>query len=399
MKHPEAESDKQGELAAEKTEDRCSRADAGKQASGPGGKAVAALRAIFSRIWSDTFLFTIIAIVIGFVIGALILLMTGFNPMQAYRLLFEGIFGTPKSRMYSFQFATPIIFTGLSVTFAFKTGLFNIGAEGQYIMGSLVAMVLGVSLKLPPVVHGVVCVLGGGLAGAVWGGIAGLLKAYRGISEVIVTIMLNWTAFSFANFIIMSPAYKKPSSTASVTIAETAKISTNALSERYGNVSIHWGMLLAIAAVIIIWIILNKTTLGFRLRMVGFNRDAAEYAGVGVPASITTSMAVSGLLAGLGGATQLCGVLGNLTQLANQEGYGFDGISVSMIGGINPIGAFFSGFFFGGMKYGGAKLNMIQAPTELVNVIIGVIIYTIAIMSAFRLIISFIKSKRGGRPV
>jgi len=352
---------------------------------------------MFRRVWNDTFLFTIIAIILGFLIGAIVLLITGFNPMQAYGVLFRGVFGSPKSRMYAMQFATPIIFTGLSVTFAFKTGLFNIGAEGQYIMGSMVAMVLGVSLRLPPVVHGVVCVLGGGLAGAVWGGIAGVLKAYKGISEVIVTIMLNWTAFSFANYVIMSPGFKKPASTASVEIAETASISISGLSERYGRVSIHWGMLLVVAAVLIIWVILNKTTLGYRLRMVGFNRDAAEYAGVSVPVSITASMSISGLLAGLGGATQLCGVLKNLTQLANQEGYGFDGISVSMIGGINPIGALFSGLFFGGMKYGGSQLNTIQAPTELINVIIGTIIYTIAIMGAFRIIVRFFKSRKEGR--
>jgi simple sugar transport system permease protein len=210
--------------------------------------------------------------------------------------------------------------------------------------------------------------------------------------------MLNWTAFSFANYIVMSPDFKKPNSTASIEIAETARISTT-FPDRYGNVPVHWGMILAAVAVFAIWIILNKTTLGYRLRMVGFNRDAAEYAGVSVPVSIATSMSISGLLAGLGGATQLCGVLNNLTQLANQEGYGFDGISVSMIGGINPIGALFSGVFFGGMKYGGSKLNLIQAPTELVNVIIGAIIYTIAIMGAFRLIVKFMKAKKEGRPL
>jgi len=355
------------------------------------------LRSIFRFIWNDTFIFTIVAIFFGFLIGAIILIFIGFNPFRAYGLLFEGMLGDPRFRMYALQYATPIIFTGLSVTFAFKTGLFNIGAEGQYIMGSLVAMVLGVSLQLPPVIHGIVCVLGGGLAGAVWGGIAGMLKAYKGVSEVIVTIMLNWTAFSFANYIIMSPGFKKPASTASVEIAESAMISTTALAERYGRVSIHWGMILVLIAVVLVWIILNKTTLGFRLRMVGYNRDAAEYAGVSVPVSIATSMSVSGLLAGLGGATQLCGVLGNLTQLANQEGYGFDGIAVSMIGGVNPIGAFFAGLFFGGMRYGGSKLNMIQVPTELINVIIGVIMYTIAIMGAFRLIVRYIKSKREGR--
>jgi len=355
------------------------------------------LRSVLGRIWNDTFAFTLVAIFIGFAIGAVILIIIGFNPLQAYGLLFDGMLGNPRFRMYAVQYATPIIFTGLSVTFAFKTGLFNIGAEGQYIMGSLVAMVLGVSLQLPPVIHGIVCVLGGGLAGAVWGGIAGALKAYKGVSEVIVTIMLNWTAFSFANFVIMSDAFKKPASTASVTIAESAMINTTAFAERYGRVSLHWGMILVVVAVIVVWIILNKTTLGFRLRMVGYNRDAAEYAGVSVPVSITTSMSVSGFLAGLGGATQLCGVLGNLTQLGNQEGYGFDGIAVSMIGGVNPIGAFFSGLFFGGMRYGGSKLNMILVPTELVNVIIGVIMYTIAVMGAFRILARFIKAKREGQ--
>jgi len=354
-------------------------------------------RTILLRIWNDTFIFTLVAIFIGFLIGAVILIIIGFNPLQVYGLLFEGMLGNARFRMYAMQYATPIIFTGLSVTFAFKTGLFNIGAEGQYIIGSLAAMVLGVTLQLPPVIHGIVCVLGGGLAGAAWGGIAGLLKAYKGISEVIVTIMLNWTAFSFANYVIMTDRFKKPASTASVSIEESASIAINAFPERYGRVSIHWGMILVIFAVIVIWIILNKTTLGFRLRMVGFNRDAAEYAGVSVPRSITTSMSISGLLAGLGGATQLTGVLGNLTQLANQEGYGFDGIAVSMIGGINPIGAFFSGLFFGGMRYGGSKLNMMQVPTELVNVIIGVIMYTIAIMGAFRIIMRFIKAKREGQ--
>ena len=362
-----------------------------------GDKKESSLLKFFRKIWNDTFLFTVIAIAIGFIIGAIVLLITGISPSRAYTLLFEGIIGSPRYRMYSLQYATPIIFTGLSVTFAFKTGLFNIGAEGQYIIGSLVAMVIGVQVQLPPVIHGIVCVLCGGLAGAIWGGIAGVLKAYKGISEVIVTIMLNWTAFSFANYVIMSPGFKKPASTASVEIAQSAAINTTAFAERYGRVSIHWGMILVFIAVIVVWIILNKTTLGFKLRMVGFNRDAAEYAGVSVPVSITTSMSISGLLAGLGGATQLCGVLKNLTQLANQEGYGFDGIAVSMIGGINPIGALFSGLFFGGMKYGGSKLNMINAPTELVNVIIGVIIYTIAIIGAFRMIIRFIGAKREGR--
>jgi simple sugar transport system permease protein len=342
-------------------------------------------------VWNDTFLFTLLAIGIGLLAGSVILAVTGFNPFTAYGVLFGGIFGSPKTVMYMIQYAAPIIFTGLSVTFAFKTGLFNIGAEGQYIIGSLAALAAGVLLPMPAPLHGILCVLAGALAGALWGAVAGILKAYKGIHEVIVTIMLNWIAFYLSNFFVMSPLFKKPNSTASVDIAETARISTDAWRGVFGAVRIHWGMVLALAAVIVCGIILNKTTTGYRLRAVGFNRWAAEYGGINVGFSIALSMGISGLLAGLGGAVQVLGVVGKITQLAAQEGYGFDGISVSMIGGITPLGVLFAGLFYGGMKYGGGKLNTIGAPSELVNVIIGVIIYSIAVMGAFRLLLRLVR--------
>ncbi|MDR2355773.1 MAG: ABC transporter permease [Clostridiales Family XIII bacterium] len=364
-----------------------------------GGGAPKPLRVRLTRILNDTFLYTLLSVLIGLLAGAVILLITGFNPIEAYGTLFGGVLGTGKTRMYAVQYATPIIFTGLSVTFAFKTGLFNIGAEGQYIMGGLAALVVSVALPMPAGLHGAVAVFLGGLAGAAWGAIAGLLKAYKGIHEVIVTIMLNWIAFYFSNFVVMTPAFKKPNSTASVDVSETAHIYTDAFKESLGSVRVHWGMLLALAAVAFCWIVLNKTTLGFRLRAVGFNRNAAEYGGIDVGRSIALSMGISGLLAGLGGAVQVLGVVGRITQLAAQEGYGFDGISVSMIGGINPIGALFAGLFYGGMKYGGSKLNIIGAPSELVGVIVGVIIYSIAIMGAFRALVHFFRAKKEGRPL
>ena len=348
-------------------------------------------------LWNDTFLYTLLAIFIGLLAGSAILLVTGFNPLRVYATLFAGIFGSFKTVMYAAQYAAPIILTGLSVSFAFKTGLFNIGAEGQYIIGAVSALAVSVLVPLPFGLHGAVCVLAGGLAGACLGGIAGLLKAFRGIHEVIVTIMLNWIAFYLSNFLVMSPALKKPNSTASVDIAATSRIYTNAFRESLGTVKIHWGMVLALAAVFLCALILSKTTLGYQLRAAGLNRDAAEYGGIPVRRCIVTSMAVSGLLAGIGGAAQVLGVVGRITQLSAQEGYGFDGISVSMIGGANPIGVLFSGLFYGGMKYGGSKLNIIGAPSELVNVIIGVIIYSIAIMGAFRTLARFFKAKKAGR--
>jgi simple sugar transport system permease protein len=256
---------------------------------------------------------------------------------------------------------------------------------------------VSVALPLPPVIHPAVCIFAGAAAGACLGGIAGLMKAYKGIHEVIVTIMLNWIAFYFSNIMVMSPAFKKPASAVSVDAAATAVIYTDRFRSIFGSAKLHWGTAIAVVAVIAVWIILNKTTLGFRLRAVGFNRSAAEYGGIPVARSIVASMGISGLLAGLGGAVQVLGVVGRIPQLAAQEGYGFDGISVSMIGGINPLGCLFSGLFYGGMKYGGSKLNTIGAPSELVNVIIGVIIYSIAIMGAFRLLIKFITAKKEGK--
>ena len=351
---------------------------------------------IGKKIWNETLLYTLLAIFIGLLVGAIILLVSGFNPFEAYGRLFSGAMGTAKSRAYTVQYATPIIFTGLSVAFAFKTGLFNIGAEGQYIVGALAAIICGVWLPLPAGLHGLVCLIAGAAAGALWGAIAGFLKAWRGISEVIVTIMLNWIGFYLSNYLCMSPLLKKPESTASVDIAETARISTGMFSGRYGNVDIHFGMLLAVVAVIVIWYIVNRTTLGYRLRAVGFNRHAAEYGGISVKGSFMTSMGIAGMLAGLGGAAQVCGVIGRISQLGNQEGYGFDGLSVAMIGASSPIGVLFSGLFFGGMKYGGSKLTLMNVPPELVNVVIGAILYAIAIMGAFRLIVKHIKAKKGG---
>jgi len=351
---------------------------------------------IISKVWNDTFLYTLLAILIGFIVGALVLIITGFNPLHAYNVLFTGIFGSAKSLMFSVQYATPLILTGLAVTFAFKTGLFNIGAEGQYIMGGLAALLVGIGVNLPPVIHGIVCVIAGGIAGCAWGGIAGALKAYKGIHEVIVCIMLNWIAFYFSNFIVMSPGIKKMNSTASISVMETARINTDAFRASLGAVNMHWGMILAPLIVVLIWVILNKTTLGFKLKAVGFNRNAAEYGGISVGRSITVSMGISGALSGLAGAIQVVGVVGLITQLAAQEGYGFDGLAVSMIGGANPIGSFFAGLFYGGMKYGGSKLNTIGAPSELINVVIGVVIYSIAIMGAFRAITRFLKSRKEG---
>lgn len=321
-------------------------------------------------------LFSLISIVLGLIVGAVALIIAGFNPIDAYSAMIEGIIGKPKYIAWTIIRSTPLILTGLSVAFAFKTGLFNIGAEGQFIIGALVATMVGAGVELPPIIHVPLVLLVAALSGAIWGGFAGWLKSKFGINEVIATIMLNWIAFYLSNFMIRSTFLAKPNSEASIDIHESASIGINWLTDLVGPATkVNWGIVISIVLVLIIAFILFKTTLGFELRGVGYNKFGAEYGGINVNASILKSMAIAGLLAGIAGAIQVMGVSHNITILAAQEGYGFDGIAVALIANSNPIGVILSGLLFGAFKYGGTKMQAIGAPSEVVNIVVGSIVY------------------------
>ena len=172
-------------------------------------------------------LFSLISIVLGLIVGAVALIIAGFNPIDAYSAMIEGIIGKPKYIAWTVIRSTPLILTGLSVAFAFKTGLFNIGAEGQFIVGALVATMVGAGVQLPAIIHVPLVLLVAGLSGAAWGGFAGWLKSKFGINEVIATIMLNWIAFYLSNFMIKTTFLAKPNSETSVSIHESASIGIN----------------------------------------------------------------------------------------------------------------------------------------------------------------------------
>lgn len=344
---------------------------------------------------TNTILFSLVSIVLGLLVGAIALTIAGFSPLEAYGAMIKGIFGKPKFIAWTIIMSTPLILTGLSIAFAFKTGLFNIGAEGQFIIGALVATMVGAGLDLPPIIHIPLTILLAGLGGAVWGGFAGWLKSKFGINEVIATIMLNWIAFYFSNFMISSTWLAKPNSEASVDIHQSASIGINWMTDLVGPATkVNWGIVISVILVIIVAFILIKTTLGFELRAVGHNKDAAEYGGINVKKSILKSMAIAGLLAGFAGAIQVMGVSHNITILAAQEGYGFDGIAVALIANSNPIGVIFSGLLFGAFKYGGSKMQSIGAPSEVINIVIGSIVYFIALSSVLRILYTKMKQKR-----
>ena len=354
----------------------------------------------------NKFVFMLVSVLVGFLVGAIVLALAGYNPLEAYKLLFQGIFKRPKNIGWTIVNATPIIFTGLGVAFAFKTGLFNIGAEGQYMIGSIVGFIIGYSLDLPPVLHIIVTLLLAAIAGAVIGGLAGLIKAKFGIHEVISTIMLNWIIFYFNNFIVNLPRFKEPNSMGTYEIKESAKItlfrnmSENApeFLRNFFKAPIHFGIILAIIIAILLRFILKKTTLGYQLKAVGFNKEAAEYGGINTNRKLTQSMAISGAVCALGGATQVMGYGYSISILASMENYGFDGLAVALLANNNPLGTILSGFFFGGLHYGGTNIQrVLQVPSELINIIMGTIIIFTSIPLVFKIIKAKRNRKRGAK--
>lgn len=342
----------------------------------------------------NRFLYTVLAIVLGIIIGSIILMVSGTNPIEAYKVIFFGAFGKPKYISWTIVKAVPLILTGLSVAFAFNTGLFNIGAEGQYIVGSIGALVVGLLLDLPPVLHGLVALLAGALCGYIWGALVGILKAKFQVNEVISSIMMNWIAFYLSNYLLSFPLLRNIESDNSYPIKKSASIkilgswkaseagkaflANNKFLRDILNPPVNFGIIIAIVAAIVIWYILKKTTLGYELRAVGFNQKAAEYGGISINKSIVTSMGIAGILAGLAGAITVLGVSGNIGIMAGQEGYGFDGMAVALIAGNNPLGTIPAALLYAGLTYGGGKLTTIGTYSEVVNIIVGIMILFIA---------------------
>lgn len=363
----------------------------------------------------NRFLYTILAIVLGILIGSIILLLSGTNPVEAYKVIFLGAFGKPKYISWTIVKAVPLILTGLSVAFAFNTGLFNIGAEGQYIVGSIGALVVGLLLDLPPVIHGLVALLVGALCGYIWGALVGLLKAKFQVNEVISSIMMNWIAFYLSNYLLSFPILRSIESDNSYPIKESASIKIAGawkMSESGRaylvehkflkdilNPPLNFGIIIAILAAIVVWYILKKTTLGYELRAVGFNEKAAEYGGIDINKSIVKSMGIAGILAGLAGAITVLGVSGDIGIMAAQEGYGFDGMAVALIAGNNPLGTIPAALLYAGLTYGGGKLTTIGTYSEVVNIIIGIMILFIAMPKLLDMIKFFFTkwSKKDGK--
>ncbi|MDL2293150.1 ABC transporter permease [Ruminococcaceae bacterium OttesenSCG-928-D13] len=353
----------------------------------------------------------LISVVIGFLIGTVILLVAGFNPGSAYAAMFRGIFSKPKYISQVIINATPLILTALSVSFAAKTGLFNIGAEGQYIMGTLAAALIGYYVQLPPVIHPIFILLCAMLFGGLWGALAGWLKTKFGIHEVISTIMLNWIALYLNNYILSLPGVKKQGAQASNEILTSARTSILWDWKRsdagkawvaehpvLGDIlktDLHWGILIALVAAVVIWFFLKHTTKGYAMRAVGQNPNASRFAGINVNRNTVQAMFIAGALAALGGAVQIMGTNSfRISVLPSHEGYGWDGLSVSLLAGSNPLGCILSALMFAALKYGSSTMQGdVGAPSEIINIMIGVIVLCIALSSIYPMIADSLKRR------
>ncbi len=322
--------------------------------------------------WQEV-LIPIVAVFLALLVGSGFILLVGENPLMAYSVLFRESLGSTKNIATTLQRATPLIFTGLAVAFAFRGGLFNIGAEGQLYIGAFAAAWVGFTFDLPRLIHLPLAVFAGMVGGALWGAIPGYLKAKLGVHEVINTIMLNFIALFLTDWLATGPFH------GGTWVPETARIkSTAALARLYPPTRLNTGIYLALVAALVAYLILWKTKRGYELRAVGLNPTAAEYGGINVARNTVIAMALSGALAGLAGTEQILG-LHNRFILRFSPDLGFMGIAVALLGKNHPVGVVFAAVLFGALQSGSAAMDRLTAvPRELITIIQALIIFFVA---------------------
>ncbi|TWD81934.1 nucleoside ABC transporter membrane protein [Kribbella amoyensis] len=367
--------------------------------------------------WAVQGLVSLSAIVLALVVGAVLIIIGddqvqaavkyfGAAPMdtvsaaltavgEAYKALVVGAIGGIDPITESLTQATPLICGGLAVSLAFRTGLFNIGAQGQLIMGAILAAYIGFAWQLPPVLHLLLAIIGGLVGGALWGGVVGVLKARTGAHEVIVTIMLNYVAIYLLQWLLTTTTFKRPGREDPISpIADP-----NAQYPQFGDTRLHGGFILALLAAVFVWWLLNRSTIGFELRAVGANADASRTAGMSVGRAYIIAMVTAGALAGLAGTQQVLG-----TDLPLTDGVaatvGFDAITVALLGRGTPLGTVLAGLLFGALNAGGLQMQLqTQTPLTLTTVLQAVIVLFVAAPALVRSIFRFLPKERGTGPV
>lgn len=349
-----------------------------------------------------------LAVLVAFLIGAIILLLQGVNPLEAYQAMIVGAFGSKNGLADTLVKAIPLMLVGLGIAIAFRGGVINIGAEGQIIVGALLTTYLGVQLgeQFPGFIGIVIGLLGGAFMGAVWGAVPGFLKARLGVNEILSTVMMNQIAIQIGFFLLRGPMIDPAEVEAGTNIPHSARLPRAVDLPRFTDMAeslgvtqsaeeagiggylgelyavlvepsrLHSGLLLAIGIAVLIYIFLWRTTIGYRIRAVGLNTAASRYAGMHVQRTVILSMTLSGMMAGLAGAVEILGLHHRMFEpTAVSAGYGFSGIVAALFGKLHPLGIIPASILFGGLLVGGDKMQRAtQVPQVLILAILGLVV-------------------------
>ena len=335
-------------------------------------------RAGVKRVLNRTLeaLLPLLAVPVAFLIGAIMLAALGANPLEAYGAMLQGAFGDKSGITQTLVKATPLLLVGLGVCIAFRGGVINIGGEGQIIVGALAATAFSIGFKdmsgwilLP------MSMIMGALAGAVWGGIPGILKAKLGVNEILSTVMMNAIAVQFSNYLLRGPMIDPKEIEQGTRIAQSALLPKAVwLTRLVPQTLLHSGAILAVILAVLVYIFLWRTTIGYRIRAVGLNIDAARYAGIKVPYYQALALILGGGFAGLAGAVEVMGVQHRMMEnLAS--GYGFSGIVAALFGALHPLGSIPASVLFGGLLVGADKMQRaVQVPSSLIDALLGLVV-------------------------
>jgi simple sugar transport system permease protein len=313
-------------------------------------------------------------------VGALMLIVLGANPFEAFAALYDGAFGSANALADTVVKATPLLLIGLGICISFRGNVINIGGEGQMIIGALLATAIGLAFpEWPGALMIPVAMLAGFTGGAIWGGIPGALKAHFHVNEILSTIMMNAIAVQLMNYLLAGPMIDPVQAASASRIPQTARLSAEFDLWRLVPTRLHLGAIIAVVLAVLVYILLWRTTVGYRIRAVGLNPDASRYAGIDVKRQIVLALLLSGAFAGLAGAVQVYGVNHRMITDGSATGFtgsaGFNGIVAALFGQLHPIGTIPAAFLFGALLVGANKLQRVmQVPSALIIALNGLVV-------------------------
>lgn len=341
------------------------------------------MKKLFQSEWLsrtvDAFL-PVFATLAALLVGAVMLLLLKVNPIEAYAALWDGAFGSPNAVAETLVKATPLLLVALGICISFRGNVINIGGEGQMVIGALLATWVGLTFTEAPgwliIVLALVC---GFLGGAVWGGIPGVLKAYFNVNEILSTVMMNAIAIQLMNFLLRGPMIDPSQAELASKIPQTARLLDIFQLPRLIPTRLHLGALIAVVLAVLVYILLWRTTLGYRIRAVGQNPNASRYAGINVPRYMVLALLLSGAFAGLAGAVQVYGVNYRMITDGSASGFtgsaGFNGIVAALFGQLHPLLSIPASILFGALLVGANKMQrMVQVPSALVIALNGLVV-------------------------